>query len=497
MNDEQRTQIRDNARYLRQVRPIDPEEICEYIEGTPHPAAVRQVLREEAVELGLIERDDGSFEPVSDEPVSVSFAGVERLAPDIHQAVEELLVAEFGAGWPDGRSGDTLRDAIREFKQRYLTGESVTYDTETALGYAVYHLPAYFATVQYVLSELITDGLLPSDLRVLDVGAGVGGPALGMDQLLPDETLIEYHAVEPSAAIEVLEPMLETTGRNFHSEIHHQPIEEFEPTESFDIVLFGNVLSELQTPAAVLDQATEWLTDDGTIVAIAPADRKTAIQLRQLERDIEQRTDATVYSPTVRLWPDETPSSESWSFTRKPDLETPDMQTQLDTGARARPPQRAAGSVSSDDSDVASEADTARSPRKPGDGEFVNVDIQYAYSMLRTDGARAIEFTPNERRFAAFSKTETHVTDRIDCVAVKLSHNLAERGNPLYLLGDGSQDIDHFAVLTEPSALNEALERAAYGDLLSFENVLVLWNDDEGAYNLVVDGETFVERIPV
>jgi hypothetical protein len=31
--------------------------------------------------------------------------------------------------------------------------------------------------------------------------------------------------------------------------------------------------------------------------------------------------------------------------------------------------------------------------------------------------------------------------------------------------------------------------------LLRFENVLVLWNDDEGAYNLVVDGETVVDRL--
>ncbi len=497
MNDEQREQIRDNARYLRQVRPIDAEEICEYVEGTPHPAVVRQVLREEALELGLIERDDGIFEPVAEEPVSVEFAGINGLPQEIHQAVEELLVAEYGAGWPDGRSGDALRSAIREFKQRYLTGEEVTYETETALGYAIYHLPAYFATVQYVFAELIADGLVPSHLRILDVGAGVGGPALGLDRLLPEETLVDYHAVEPSAAVDVLKPLLERTDQNFHCSVHQQPIEEFEPTNAFDIVLFANVLSELETPAATLEAATEWITEDGTVVAIAPADRKTATRLRQLERDIEQRADATVYAPTVRLWPGETPSSESWSFTRKPDLETPEMQARLDTGARARPPDQFETVENSDATQTDGESEGIRTTRKPGDGEFVNVDIQYAYSLLRTDGTQSIEFTPSERRFAAFRNTENHVTDRIDCVALKLSHNLAENGNPLYLLGDGSQAIDHFAVLTEPSALNEALERAAYGDLLSFENVLVLWNDDEGAYNLVVDGETFVERIPV
>jgi hypothetical protein len=42
--------------------------------------------------------------------------------------------------------------------------------------------------------------------------------------------------------------------------------------------------------------------------------------------------------------------------------------------------------------------------------------------------------------------------------------------------------------------LNRALLEAEYGDLLHFENVLVLWNDDEAAYNLVVGAETAVDR---
>jgi hypothetical protein len=94
------------------------------------------------------------------------------------------------------------------------------------------------------------------------------------------------------------------------------------------------------------------------------------------------------------------------------------------------------------------------------------------------------------------AETERHVTDRIDCAGIKLSHDLADGGNPLFLLGDGSQQIDHFAVLTEESLLNEDLRGADYGEFLQIENVLVLWNDDEGAYNLVVDGETVVEGLP-
>jgi hypothetical protein len=88
---------------------------------------------------------------------------------------------------------------------------------------------------------------------------------------------------------------------------------------------------------------------------------------------------------------------------------------------------------------------------------------------------------------------EEFVTQRVDLVGIKLSADLAEEGHPLFLVGDGSQNVDHFAVLTQETSLNSDLGTAAYGELLLFENVLVLWNDDESAYNLVVDGETIVD----
>ena len=81
-----------------------------------------------------------------------------------------------------------------------------------------------------------------------------------------------------------------------------------------------------------------------------------------------------------------------------------------------------------------------------------------------------------------FHGVETDLTDDADA-------------NPLFRVGDGSQSVDHYAVSTTDDPLNRALLSADYGDVLSFENVLCLWNDDEAAYNLVVDRETVVERV--
>ncbi len=474
MNTAQREAVRDTAKYLRQVRPLDPAELAEYVEGNPHPAAVASVLRESAVDLGLRERDDGTFRPAPEGPISISVDHIGGLPDRAQRIIENRLVECYGPGWADGKPGDRLRGRIRDVKSRYFRGESVEYDQETALAYALYHLPATYATAAYVLSDLAADDLVPARCSVLDVGAGVGGPALAVEEFLAPAGLVDYTAVEPSAAAELLDALLGNANPNFHAEIVRSTAEDVDPGGPYDLILFSNVLSELADPAAIVGRYLTHLADDGTVAAIAPADRETATGLRRVEREVERAHGATVFAPTVRLWPGYTPNSTSWSFDVEPDIDTPSVQRRLDRGERA----------------------TNEPTDSPGDGTYVNVDVRYAYSHLRRDDACRIEFTPDPANVARMADTDGHVTERIDCIGIKLSHNLSETeaANQLFLVGDGSQRVDHFAVLTEASLLNRDLIEADYGDLLSFENVLVLWNDDERAYNLVVDAETAVDR---
>ncbi len=481
MNESQRQQVLNNARYLQEVRPIDPDEIHEYVEGQPHPAAVRQVLREEATSLSLVEREDGTFVPAPGGLAEVTVDGVDALPERYARALEDVLVDRYGPGWPDGETGDQLRGRIRELKERYLKGLAVEYDERTALGYALYHLPAYYAAGTHVFADLAADGLLPASPRVLDVGAGVGGPALALADLLGPTALLDYEAVEPSdTARDVLTRLLSEAGRNVHPTVHAATAEDVAFDGPYDLVVFANVLSELDDPAGVVSRAFDALAEDGSVVALAPADRNTATHLREVERTVE-REGATVYAPTVRLWPHETPSGECWSFDVKPDVAVPPFQRRLDEGSRDREPTL----PQSDAGD-----------HEPGDGEFVNVDVQYAVGVWRADDERRLDYQPDPAKTAKMADAESYVTERVNLAAVKLSHDLSEGGNPLYLVGDGSETVDHFAVHAESSTLNDDLSRAAYGDGLHFENALVLWNDDEDAYNVVVDGETVVDRIP-
>lgn len=461
MNSDQRDAVRANANYLRNVRPIDPEEIHEYVEGQPHPAAVRQVLREDAFALGLVEREDGTFEPVPPDPVESLTGPITEFPPQYATLLEDMLVDRYGPEWYAGDTGDHLRSVIRRLKSKYYRRETVEYDIDVALGYAVYHLPDYYAAIQYVLDDLTERHLLDRQLRVIDVGAGAGGPALGLLDYLPGDALVDYHAVEPSAAADVIDAMLSDPPRNVHATIHRMTAEAFAPPDC-DLVIFANVVSELEHPVATIDQYTDALHPDGSVVILAPADKETSKGLREVERAIGDGL--TVYSPTIRLWPGFEPTDHCWSFDVAPDIEVPRFQHQLDEAGN-------------------------------GSGEFVNVDVQFSYSILRRDQKRRIDFSPANDRVAKLANTPHHVTERINAVAVKLSHDLGDGDNQVYLIGDGSQRIDHYAVLTRPTALNRSLNAADYGDCLRFERTLVLWNEDEDAYNLVVDDETVVDRI--
>jgi len=217
-----------------------------------------------------------------------------------------------------------------------------------------------------------------------------------------------------------------------------------------------------EEPVAVADDYLDVLADDGTMAAIAPADRNTSLGLRSVERALEERG-ATVYAPMVRLWPAMRPTVDVWSFDQRPDVERPSFQTRLAAGAE-RP------------------------------AEFQHTTVKFSYSFLRSDGARRFAVDATEHPVTALADTDAHVTDRLDVLVAKLSRDIADDGHPLFTVSDGSERERHFAVLVNETALNRTLNDADYGDLLRIERALVLWNDDEDAVNLVIDEETVVDR---
>ena len=459
-------QLHDLVRYLQQVRPLDPVELATYVDADA--ARVRAVLTAHATRWGLIQDAAGRFRPAPTTAVPDRDWAPRALPASVVEAGSQLLRDHGGAGWAAGDSGDRLRAALDAMKAGYLAGETVTYDRETTLAYLIYHLPRYYATIGYALAPLIETQLLGRPLRIAEVGAGTGGPMLGIEARLGPQTLLEYHAIEPSAAVEVLEAMAAVTGPNLHAQLHRCTVERWieDPGGPFDLIVCANVLGELADPVAVADGLLGCLRDDGALLLVEPGDRDQSVRLRAVERQLTAR--AGVFAPEPRLWPGQEPSDPGWGFDVGQPLEPPRWQTQLQ----------------------------AEAP-EPTATTYLNPHVQFSYSILRPDGA--VRFAPSfdRDRVRPLAETPERITDRLNVVGTKLSHDLAAgaAGNPIFRVGDGSQTVDHFVVQTVSGELVDPIAWVPYGSICRFEGVLALWNETEGAVNLVIDHESVVEPL--
>ena len=469
------TTILDSARYVRQIRPIDPAELVTYVGTEATIEWVRSVLREHAFDLGLIERADGTFVPVSENRMIPTRATVKKVPDWVDTVLEDLLCDRFGDAWHAGTTGDQLREAIRACKAAYFADEPVIYDETTAIGYAIYHLPTSYATTRYVLGAVGPIGFESHTLRILEVGAGVGGSTIGLLDQVGSDCLLSYHVIESSEpALTVLDALVAREDRNVHWTIDHATIEAASLAEEYDLIVCSKVVSELDDPRSVLDRLSDHLAADGYVMIIEPADERTSRCLRTIESDIVRNSALGVYSPTIRLWSGRQPTTADWSFDERPAIAIPTVQRKLDEGPRAGPENR-----------------------DPATGEFVNVAVRYSYSMLRADDRTRIDFRPRPKQWTPLAEVPNRISERLDVAVVKLSNSIAPDGaNPVYVIGDGSQLVEHFAVQTVTNQWNVALKHAAYGDVLLMRRVLALWNDDEQATNLVVDAESTIKAVP-
>ena len=462
------SQLHDTVRYLRRVRPLDPHELATYVDGDA--ASVEAILRRRAVDWGIIEVDTGRYEPAPSGAIPTGEWAPHVLPSEIEEIGSERLRAHGGRSWASGDSGDRLRAAVDALKADYMAGRTVSYTRETLLAYLIYHLPRYYATIGYVLTPLLERGLLQRPLKIADVGAGTGGPMLGIGDILGTESLIEYHAIEPSPAIDMLEQMTAATSPNLHPRLHRSRVERWidDPDGPFDLIICANILGELDDPTRVMRRLIGCLQETGALVIVEPGDREQSVRLRKVERALTAH--ATVFAPEVRLWPGYQPSDTGWGFDVGAQIDPPSWQRQLQAAAP-----------------------------DPTADTYLNPHVQFSYSILRPDGQHRYDPPFDRQRVTPLADTISKITDRINVVGTKLSHDLSStpESNGVFRIGDGSQTEDHFIIQTVSGELVDAIDWVPYGAVCRFDGVLALWNDTEGAVNLVVDHASVVEPLAV
>ena len=146
-----------------------------------------------------------------------------------------------------------------------------------------------------------------------------------------------------------------------------------------------------------------------------------------------------------------------------------------------------------------------RYPADPADGapcsgrrlRFINVDInirQRSWERCKKQHAYRV---PPGAKFARLSHLRRPRDKKINVVAALISGNLGDNRTKVYKVCDGTPADPTYAVV--PATLRgtnrDALEGLSYGEIVRLYGVLVRFNRDHGAYNLVILPGTRIEPV--
>jgi len=424
-------------------------------------------------------------------PLTVDDAGRERQlaffekpeVPDyIQRTVEAYIEKKTGKPWDDPVVLDRMRNAILAQKSRYWKEKRVSYrKAYQILGYLAYHAPVYLVQFEHILWQVVNQGLAKPRMRILDLGTGPGVVPLAVIDLFgrmgsgsaevyaverSEEHLEAYNALVPAAAaargnaVRVEKPIRADIGE----------LDARDLPDQIDLMVFSNVLNELRhididRRADLVASLAERLAPDGTIIIVEPADLANSTTMRQTVRAIADRGLA-IHSPCSFIRGTACNPARCWTFEQKGDIRPTRLMERLAAGR---------------------------------DGyRFMNVDIKYSSALLRKDAKTQHTYrVPPGAKFARLSHLRRHRDKKINVVAALMSGNLGDNRTKVYKVCDGTPADPTYAVV--PATLRgtnrDALEGLPYGDIVRLYGVLVRFNRDHGAYNLVVLPGTRVEPV--
>lgn len=426
-------------------------------------------------------------------PLTISDAGRERqLAffrdpeiPDyIQQLVEAYIERKTSRAWDDPAVLDRMRNAILVQKSQYWKGQPVSYrKAYPVLGYLAYHAPVYLVQFEHILWQIIGQGLAKSHMRILDLGTGPGVVPLAAIDLLgragsgtaeiyaverSEEHFEAYNALVPAAAAAQGDAV--RVERPIREDI--RALNAGALPDRIDLMVFSNVLGELrdmeigERADLVVDLAGR-LAPDGTIVVVEPADLDNATTMRRTVRAIADRG-FTIYSPCSFIWGTTCNPERCWTFEQKSNIRPTRLMERL------------------------SEEENGY--------RFINVDIKYSSALLRKDGMTQHAYrVPPGAKFARFSHLRRHRDRTINVVAALMSGNLGDDRTKVYKVCDGTPADPAYAVI--PATLRgpnrDIFAEVEYGGIVELRGVLVRFNRDHDAYNLVILPRTRIRPVSV
>jgi 2-polyprenyl-3-methyl-5-hydroxy-6-metoxy-1,4-benzoquinol methylase len=397
------------------------------------------------------------------------------------QSVEHYITKKTGKEWNDPVIIQRLRRAIVAQKDDYWKPahkRSLHYTKGySVLGYLAYHFPVYFIQTEYLLMRLARDGLLKKNMRILDVGTGPGVIPLAIADfytrlddaratiwsLERSEEHIEAftylrNAFVPKGGRVSIKPPVKTDIMA----IDHAAL-----PDTFDLIIFSNVLNELvdndkDVRVDIVTQISERLAPDGSILIVEPADEENATRMRTLSISLLKKG-LSIFGPCSFIWGSTCAAPRCWSFETAPAIRLTRLMESL-----------------------AHCEDSFR---------YVNTDIKYSYTILRKNTLKRVSYQLSAgSRFLRFSKLHLHVGKRINIAGIKMSNELGDTRSHVFKLCDGTAKTPVYAVLPSYHITpeNDMITSAPYGSVLELRNVLVRYNREHDAYNLLVSRNTHI-----
>ncbi|KUG19468.1 MAG: small ribosomal subunit Rsm22 family protein [Methanomicrobiaceae archaeon] len=410
-------------------------------------------------------------------------------APEIPGHIQELVEGyiEQKTGKPrdDPKVLDRLRNAVMVQKSRYWNRrerKAIPYRKGyQVLGYLAYHFPVYMIQFEHILLQLADDGLLKDRMRILDAGTGPGVVPLAVIDFLGrlDDGRAEIHAIERSEEhLEAYAALVPPAAAAAGGRVRVMPpiradIASLSPDtipDGIDLLVFSNVLNELSDQsiderADIVMALAEKVADGGIVVIVEPADLANATTLRQTALALTDRGLA-MHRPCSFIWGTRCRPERCWTFEQKGNIRP------------TRLAERLAG--------------------ESGAYRFVNVDIKYASAVLRKGGLpRQAVRVPRGAKFARFSQLGRHRDRHINAVGALMSGDLGSGAGSVYLLCDGTPAKPVYAVVPARlrGEIRSALRKVPYGDIVELHDVIVRYNREHDAYNLVVHKKTRIRRV--
>ncbi len=402
--------------------------------------------------------------------------------PELEKQTIKYIEKVTGKSWNDETVLEKIRNAIITQKESYWkegVQKSVSYKGGySVLGYMAYQMPGYVLEFSEFFASMITSGLIRKHVKILDIGAGPGTVSIGVARVLSclegmtaEITSLEYYETHIEAYQAIVPEFLKNAGGKVTAEKPlTQDITKEIPEEEFDLIVCSNVINELsgldpEKKAELVMALSKHLVFDGNLVLLEPADLANSTMLRDLSRDVKKQG-LTLYAPCNDLRGMYCTVSPCWSFRSYADIKPTDLMFAL-----------------------GGEEEKFR---------FVNTDVKFSYAILRIDGHRKCGYRiPADAKRARLSQLKKHLERRIHITVSVMSTEIGDAKNYLFLVCDGTGTTPTYLALPAFHRIpeHEALLTASYGSVVAVDSVMVRFNKQQNAYNLLMGHESFTRMI--